>query len=84
MSFWKPPELPKSEKMPVRRRSTGPGLGSRLLAGVAGLAFGLVTVLGFSRALEAETGRSSPFASLAMLLPTVLLVRYALTGKIKV
>lgn len=83
MSFWKPPELPKSEKLPPRRARKGPNYGGRLLAGVAGTAFGTAAALGFVRAVEASTGQTSPFMSLAMLIPTVVLLRYALTGKIK-
>ena len=83
MSFWKPPELPKSEKLPARRAAKGPNYGGRVLAAVAGVAFATAAALGFMRALQASTGQSSPFMSLALLLPTVVLLRYALTGKIK-
>lgn len=83
MSFWKPPQLPKSEKLPPRRAPKGPRYGGRLLAGVAGVAFGTAAAVGFLRAMQASTGQTSPFMSLALLIPTVILLRYALTGAIK-
>jgi hypothetical protein len=83
MPFWKPPELPKSEKLPPKRADKGPKYGGRLLAAIAGVAFGMAALMGISKMLEASGGQGGSFRSLAMLIPTVVLLRYALTGKIK-
>jgi hypothetical protein len=83
MSFWKPPPLPKSEKMPPPRPAKGPSRGGRLLAAVAAVAFLVAAGVGFMRALDDPTGRSSPVRALVMLIPAGLLGRYALTGQAK-
>jgi len=78
---WKEPKLPPVEKMPRARRDKRPSPVGRALGGVAGC------VLGFSalRTIQQSFGDSqaSPFMGLALLLPTVILIRYAVTGVIK-
>ncbi len=79
----RPPELPPVQK-PVRpRKATKPGIIGRALAGVAGIAFGITALVSLSRALQDTTGKANPIMAFAMVLPTVLFVRYALTGKLK-
>ena len=85
MAFWQPDSLPPPQKMPRRRPDSGkPSPFGRLVAGVAGLAFGISGLLGVYQALQDASGKSSPFTALAALLPAALLVRYALTGQIKI
>jgi len=50
---------------------------------VAGIAFGITALVSLSRALQDTTGKANPIMAFAMVLPTVLFVRYALTGKLK-
>ena len=79
----RPPELPPVQK-PVRPRpEKKPSMIGRALAGVAGIAFGITALVSLSRALHDTTGKANPIMALAMVLPTVLFVRYALTGKLK-
>ena len=80
---WRPPELPKMEKMPPRREKKKPSIAGRALAAVAGLAFGVISAIGVYKALQDRSGQMSPFSSLALLIPTAVLIRYALTGQIK-
>lgn len=78
---WKEPKLPPAEKMPRPRENKRPSVLGRGLAGLAGC------VLGFSAARTIQQamgdGQSSPFMGLALLLPTIILIRYAMTGVIK-
>jgi hypothetical protein len=83
MSLLKPPQLPPVQKMPRRRAQQRNNPVGRAVAGLAGAAFGFTALLGVWRALSDTSGRSSPFMALAMLLPATMLVRYALTGQIK-
>ena len=83
MPFWKPPELPKAERMPAQRTKKGPSYGARMLAGVAGIAFGSAALMGLMRGMSQSSGGRGPLMSLALLIPTVVLLRYALTGVIK-
>jgi hypothetical protein len=80
---WKEPELPPVQKMPRKRSSKGSSLLGRAIGGVAGLAMGTTSALGLVRALRDTSGQASPFMALALLLPTVVLIRYALTGQIR-
>lgn len=83
MSFWKPPELPKAEKMPPPRQKKGPSAPVRVFALVAAVAFAIAGVVGFMRAMDDKTGQGSPFRALIMLMPAGFLARYALTGQAK-
>ncbi len=81
---WRPPELPPMQKMPRRRKGDGkPGFGARAVATIAGLTIGASGLIGAWRALNDATGQSNAFGALAALLPAVLLIRYAITGQIK-
>lgn len=80
---WRPPELPPVQKPPRPRPSRKPSMFGRVLAGIAGVAFGFTALAGLARAVRDSSGQMSPFASLALLIPAALLVRYALTGEIK-
>ncbi len=71
-------EKPRPPKGPKK-----PSYVSRALAGVAGIALLITGGIGVWRAIQDRTGTASPFASLAVLLPAVILIRYALTGVIK-
>ena len=85
MPFWEEPKPPPVEKMPRRRETPpGPKIGTRIVAALAGIAVGTSCLMGLSRALTDTSGQGSPFMSLALLLPTIMLFRYAITGKIKV
>ena len=71
--------------MPRKRANAGkPGAFGRGLAGIAGLVFGAIGAIGVYQALQDTSGKANVIGSLAVLLPTVLLIRYALTGQIKV
>lgn len=52
--------------------------------GLVGLILLFSCGLGLYRSLGDKTGTMSPFASLAGLLPAIVMIRYALTGQIKV
>jgi hypothetical protein len=80
---WRPPQLPPVQKMPAKRPSSPPGYGLRAVVGVAGVALLLSAVVGVYRALGSRTG-ASPIMPLAALLPAIVMLRYAATGKIKV
>ncbi len=81
---WRLPEPIKLEKVPTPRPPRPPSYGGRMLAGVAGLAFGAAALTGVWRSLHDATGQGSPIGALAMLMPTALMLRYALTGQAKV
>ncbi|HHH10661.1 MAG TPA: hypothetical protein ENK23_01105 [Sorangium sp.] len=84
MAFWEPEQLPPPQKMPRRRPNHGkPSRLGRAVAGVAGLSFAISGMLGVYQAMQDTSGKSSPFTALYALLPAMLLVRYALTGQIK-
>lgn len=55
-----------------------------MIAGVAGLILLVSGGIGVWRALQDRTGTASPFAALAVLIPAVMMIRYAFTGEIKV
>ncbi len=79
----RPPELPPVQKPAKPRPPKEPSGVARALAAVAGVIFAITTVVGLSRAIHDPSGQSSPFRALAMVIPTVVFVRYALTGKLK-
>jgi len=79
----RPPELPPVQKPAKPRPPKEPGKIGRALAAVGGVVFAITAVVGLVRALQDPSGQSSPFRSLAMVIPTVVFVRYALTGKLK-
>jgi len=79
---WRPPQLPKVQKLPPPRQKKA-SYGGRLVAGIAGLALLISGAIGVWGALRDKTGSSSPFMALAVLLPAVILIRYAFTGVIK-
>ncbi len=82
---WRPPELPPLQKMPRKRPNAGkPSLFGRAVAGLAGIAFGVSGLLGAYNAFRDTSGQGSPFGAFAMLMPAALLIRYALTGQIKI
>lgn len=88
MQSWKQPELPPLEKLPPKHvPSIKRAFGGRLVAGVAGLSFVVGSLFAFRNALSAgltaSGGRSNAFGALAMLIPAVMLLRYALTGRVK-
>lgn len=85
MSFWREGQLPPVEKMPARRTApeSSPRLVRRALAAVAAVALGITGAVSLYGALQDSSGRSSPFMALAMLLPVIILLRYAWTGEIK-
>ena len=80
---WRPPELPPMQKMPRERKPKPPSKLARLLGGIAGVAFLVTSVVSLIRALQDTSGKSSPVMALAILMPAVILIRYALTGQIK-
>lgn len=82
-SFWRPPELPPVQKMP-RRKKKQPSHVGRAFVGLVGLILLFSCALGLYRSFGDKTGAASPFASLAGLLPAIVMIRYALTGQIKV
>ena len=81
--FWQDPEHPPVEKMPQRRQDERPSLAGRALAGVAALALLTTSALGIWRSVGDKSGGASPFGSLALLIPAVVLLRYAFTGQIR-
>jgi hypothetical protein len=80
---WKAPQLPPVQKMPRQRPPAPPSYGGRIAAGAAGAVLLASAVIGIYRAVNSRVG-ASPFMALAPLLPAIVLIRYALTGKIKV
>jgi len=80
---WRPPELPPVEKPPPPKGPKKPSYAGRALAGLAGVALLITGGIGVWRAIQDRTGTASPFASLAVLLPAVIMIRYAFTGVIK-
>jgi hypothetical protein len=77
------PELPKSEKMPPPRKKKSASIGARAVGAVAGLALGFSSAWGTYHAFLDRSGQASPFGPLALMIPTAVLIRYALTGQIK-
>jgi hypothetical protein len=80
---WRDPEIPPIQKLPRPRGPKQPTTIGRVVAGIAGLAFGASALFGLWRALHDASGRATPFGPLAMLIPAALLARYALTGQIR-
>lgn len=80
---WKPPDLPEVQKPPKKRVDKKPSYVARVVGGVAGVALLVSGVIGLYNAMRDKTGTANPFMSLAVLLPAVILIRYALTGVIK-
>jgi len=83
MPSWNEPNLPPLERMPVRRPPSKPGLFKRILAGLAASAFVVGSLAGAARALHAGASRFGSFRAFALLLPAVLLFRYAWTGRMR-
>ena len=77
------PELPALEKMPAPRAPKAPGWGKRALAAVAGSTFVLSSLAGAVRSLAAGASRFGSFRAFALLLPAILLFRYAMTGRMR-
>jgi hypothetical protein len=84
MAFWHEPKLPPLERLPPRRATASrPSWGKRGVALVSGIALAVASVVGMQHSLEAGSTRFGSFGPLALLLPAIMLVRFALTGKIK-
>jgi len=88
MASWKQPELPPMETLPPKRAGSVQGkIGGRIVAAVAGLSFVVGSLVALRNALSAGLaaggGRSNAFGALAMLIPAVMLLRYAWTGRVK-
>ncbi len=83
VSSYKPPKLPPVQKMPQRRQRPRISPAGRMLAAVAGLALITASGLGLWRAVSNASGPGNPVLPLALLLPAVILLRYAATGQIK-
>jgi len=69
-----------------REKSRGSSYLGRLVGLVAGIALLVSAGLGLYRNLDGSGGSGggrSPFMSLALLLPAIILLRYAATGQIK-
>lgn len=81
--FWREPQLPKAQKLPKKKKKP-PSYGGRIFVGVVGLILLVSCAVGIYGAINDKTGAKSPFAALAGLLPAVVMIRYALTGQIKV
>ncbi len=75
-------ELPKVQKLPRQQQPKGKKPVARTIAGLAGLVFIVISMLGLTQALQSSSGKS-PFMALALLLPAAVLLRYAWTGVIK-
>jgi uncharacterized membrane protein HdeD (DUF308 family) len=65
------------------RRERKPSTAGRFVAGVAGVALLITGAIGVVNALRDKTGQGNPIMALAVLLPAVILLRYAFTGVIK-
>ena len=84
MAFWNEPKLPPLERPPVKRaKPARPAWGKRVLTFVSGVALAVASLVGLRQSLEAGSTRFGSFGALALLLPAIVLLRYALTGKIK-
>jgi hypothetical protein len=83
MALWKEPELPPLERLPTKRAISRPGWGKRAWALLSGVALTTASLVGLKHSLEAGSTGFGSFGALALLLPAIVLVRYALTGKIK-
>ena len=83
MALSKRPGLPPLERLPERRRPKKPGWFKRLAAGLSGGAFIAGSIGGVLRSLGHGANRFGSFRAFALLLPAVLLFRYAWTGRFK-
>lgn len=81
--FWRPPELPPVQKLPQKAKKP-PSYSGRTFVGLVGIILLVSCAFGIYGAINDKTGAKSPFAALAGLLPAVVMIRYALTGEIKV
>lgn len=75
-------ELPPVQKLPSRQQPKGKRPLARTLAGLGGLIFVALSLIGLVRSLQSSAGKS-PFMALALLLPAAVLIRYAWTGEIR-
>lgn len=82
MTFWREPELPPVQRMPRRAGKKKPSYAGRVVAGIAGLVLGVTGAIGVVKAFQEPAG--NVVMSMAVILPSALLIRYALTGQIKV
>ena len=81
---WRPVQLPPAQKMPKKRGPKKPSYVARTVAAMAGIALLVTGGIGVWRAFsDVRGGGGSPFMSLAVLLPAIILLRYTITGKIK-
>ena len=80
MPFWKPPELPPVQQLPPPRKATGPSVAARVLAGLAAVALGVGALLGLRGTFAAGGRGFGSLGGLALLIPTVILLRFAVKG----
>ena len=83
MAFWKPPTLPKPERMPMRRTRAGPSSARRVVAGLAGVTLTLAGIAATWRSLLLGASRFGSFRALFLLVPAIFLWRYAATGRFR-
>jgi hypothetical protein len=77
------PSLPPLERLPAPRGPKKPGWLKRVAAGLAGGAFIAGSLGGVLRSMGHGANRFGSFRAFALLLPAVLLLRYAWTGRFK-
>jgi hypothetical protein len=80
---WRPPQQPLPEKPVKPRDDSKPSYFLRFLASIAGVILLITAGVGLMNAMKDTTGQGSPLMAIAVLLPAVILIRYALTGVIK-
>ncbi len=81
--FWQEPKLPPVQKLPNKPKKV-PSYTGRIFVGIVGLILLVSCGFGIYFAINDTTGTKSAFGALAGLLPAIVMIRYALTGQIKV
>jgi hypothetical protein len=72
------------ERMPRKRPPRKKPIAGRVVAGIAGAACAVSAIIAVTRALSDPGGKVSAFSGLVLVLPAILMLRYAFTGVIKV
>ncbi|MSP25698.1 MAG: hypothetical protein EXR75_11140 [Myxococcales bacterium] len=80
---WRLPEPIKLEQQRPPRAPKRPSFWGRTLAGLTGVALGVGAAIGIWHTFRDGPNQASPLGPVALLMPTALMLRYALTGHAK-